>query len=194
MRQKFFVLLFVFLLVFAAACSNSSNNNTPATKEGVSPNAGNKPPQPINASPNQTKDKNTPPQILTISAPRVIVPAGGSMDAVISLKIADGFHINANPASEAALKPTEVEIAAANGITAEKPVYPPALNKKFPFSPDKTLAVYEKEVSIKIKLRAAAGATKGDQLITGTLKYQACDNEVCYPPTKMDLMISASIN
>lgn len=192
MRKKFFLSMFILLAVFAAACSSSSNSNTINQRQGSSPNADNKPPQAINASPNQTRDKNTPPQVITISAPRVAIK-GGTGEVVISIKIADGYHINANPPSEAFLKPTEVEITSANGITAEKPVYPPALNKKFPFS-EKEIAVYEKEATIKVKLRAAAGATKGEQLITGVLRYQACDNEVCYPPTNMDLMIATTIN
>lgn len=190
MRQKFFISLFILLAVFAASCSSSSNSNTVNQQQGSSPNADNKPPQAINASPNQSKD--TPPQVITLSAARVNIK-GGTGEVVISLKIADGYHINANPPSEAFLKPTEVELTSANGITAEKPVYPPALNKKFPFS-EKEIAVYEKEATIKVKLRASASATKGEQLITGVLRYQACDNEVCYPPTKMDLMIATSVN
>jgi hypothetical protein len=185
MYKFIFVLLFVCVVVFAAACSKSSNSNTPE----VSPNADNKPPQVINTSPNQPKDKNTPAQVVTVSAGKVII-TGGTGDAVIELKIADGYHINANPASEKNLIPTTVEITAANDITAEKPTYPQALIKKFSFS-DKQLAVYEKQATIKVKVRATA---KGEKIINGTLRYQACDDEVCYPPTKMDLMMSASVN
>lgn len=192
MRQKFFVFLFVCVSVFAAAC-NSSNNNPPANQNGVSPNADNKPPQPINTSPNQPKDKNTPPQVLQVSVSKVGLTAGGSTDAVVLLKIADGYHVNANPTSEKFLKPTEVEITAANGITADKPVYPQALNKKFAFS-DKELAVYENQATIKVKLRASKNAAKGDKVLNGVVRYQACDNEVCYPPAKMDLMIPVSVN
>jgi hypothetical protein len=190
MHKFIFVLLFVCFVVFAAACSKSSNSNAPERQQGGSPNADNKPPQVTNTSPNQPKDKNTPAQVVTVSAGKVTI-TGGAGDAVIELKIADGYHINANPASEKNLIPTTVEIASANGITAEKPVYPQALVKKFSFS-DKELAVYEKQAAIKVKVKASGA--KGEKIINGTLRYQACDDEVCYPPTKMDLMMSASVN
>lgn len=193
MRQKFFVFLFVCVSMFVAACSNSSNNNAPANQNGVSPNAGNKPPQAINVSPNQPKDKNTAPQVLQVSVAKVSLTAGGSADAIVLLKINDGYHINANPPSEKFLKPTEVEITSANGINTDKPVYPQALNKKFAFS-DKELAVYENQATIKVKLRASKDAAKGDKVLNGVVRYQACDNEVCYQPTKMDLMILVGIN
>jgi hypothetical protein len=189
MQKFFFVLLFICLAVFVAACSKSSNTNALGQQQGTSPNADNKPPQAINTSPNQPKDKNAPAQVVTVSAGKVII-TGGTGDAVIELKIADGYHINANPASDKNLIPTTVEITAANDITAEKPTYPQALIKKFSFS-DKQLAVYEKQATIKVKVRATA---KGEKIINGTLRYQACDDEVCYPPTKMDLMMSASVN
>ena len=190
MQRFFFVLLFVCLAVFVTSCSKSSNSNA-GEQQGGSPNSDNKPPQVTNTSPNQPKDKNTPAQVVTVSVGKVNI-TGGTGDAVIELKIADGYHINANPASDKNLIPTTVEIVSANGITAEKPAYPQALTKKFSFS-DKELAVYEKQATIKVKVRATAAA-KGEKVITGTLRYQACDDAVCYPPTKMDLMLSASVN
>jgi|GEM_PF-2078553 len=195
MRRKIFFLFLICASLFAASCSgsNSSNSNSPTVQNGVSPNGTNTAPQPINESPNKPGDKNMPAQALTVTAAKVNLTAGGTGEAVIELKVMDGYHINANPPSEPSLKPTEVEIQSANGITAEKPVYPKAINKKFGFS-DKPLDVYEKTVAIKVKLRAAGNATKGQQLLNGVLRYQACDNEVCYPPTKLDLMIPVTIN
>ena len=193
MHRKFFVLVFIFVAVFAAACSKSSNNNATTNQQGTSPNPDNKPPQPINASPNQITDRNAPPQVLTVSVPKVNLTAGGTTDALITLKIVDGYHVNANPPSESNLIPTKVELKAANGISAEKPVYPPGASRKFPFS-QKPVAVYDNQVTIQVKLRAAANATQGPHLITGTLNYQACNNEFCFPPTKMDLMIPANVN
>lgn len=192
MRQQFYVFLFVCISVFAAACS-SSNNNAPQNQNGVSPNADNKPPQAINTSPNQSKDKNSAPQVLQVSVSKVVLTAGGSGDAVVLLKITEGYHVNANPPSEKFLKPTEVEISGADGITANKPVYPQAINKKFAFS-EKELAVYENQATIKVKLSASKNAAKGDKVLNGVVRYQACDNEVCYQLAKMDLMIPVSVN
>jgi DsbC/DsbD-like thiol-disulfide interchange protein len=187
MRQKFLVLFMACVAaVFAVACSNSNT--------AVSPNAENKPPQATNTSPNLiTDNKIAPSQALNISVAQVNIKAGGSADAVVTVKIADGYHVNANPPSEPALKPTEVEIAPSNGIASHKATYPTAITKKFPFS-EKPLAVYEKQAIIRVKLKAAGNAAKGMQTINGVIRYQACDDEVCYPPTKLDLMIPININ
>ncbi len=195
MRRKFFFLFLMCVSLFAASCSssNSSNNNAPTVQNGVGPNGTNTAPQPVNESPNKPGDKNMPAQALTITAAKVNLTAGGTADSIIELKVMDGYHINANPASEPSLIPTEVEIKPTNGITVEKPIYPKGLNKKFAFS-DKPLDVYEKTVSVKVKLRAAKNVAKGQQLLNGTLRYQACDNEVCFPPTNLDLMIPITIN
>jgi thioredoxin:protein disulfide reductase len=118
--------------------------------------------------------------------------AGGSGAAIVRLTIQNGYHINANPPTYPYLKATELEIPAADGISASSVTYPSPLNRKFPFA-DKPLAVYEGAAELKATLQADKSAKKGERIIPAKLRIQACDDQVCYPPGTIDLQIPVSI-
>jgi hypothetical protein len=72
-------------------------------------------------------------------------------------------------------------------------VYPKATEKKFPFA-DKPLAVYEGDAELKTTLKIEKTAKKGERSIPASLRIQACDNQVCYPPGTVELAIPVTIN
>src|SRR5260370_36679418 len=47
------------------------------------------------------------------------------------------------------------------------------------------LRVYEGSFTVKMKLRAEAGAPLGPKKIGLTVGYQACNQDACRPPTKI---------
>jgi hypothetical protein len=166
----------VFLLcLLAAACSKSPTNGAASTASTANEA------QPI-ASVNVVK---ATPQELTLTR-------GESRDAVVSLKITDGYHVNANPPSYSYLKPTELELQPAAGITVEFITYPDALTKKFPFA-EKPLAVYEGETTLKARLKADKTAPPGIHNLSAKLRVQACDDKVCYAPGALDLTVPVNI-
>ena len=113
--------------------------------------------------------------------------AGKSGEADVRLAIKEGYHINANPASQYQ-KPTELMIEQAEGVTAGQPKYPASMTKKFAFS-EQPLAVYEKEALITVPLNVSAGAGRGEKTIPARVRFQACDEQVCYPPKTLQLSI-----
>ena len=137
--------------------------------------------------------KPTPAQIVRASADALTIKAGGAADASVRLTVADGYHINANPATFSYLKATELEVVPPAGLSAGKPVYPAPVLKKFQFAPQ-PLAVYEHEVTIKLPLRAAPNVPPGAQLIHVRAHVQACDEETCYPPTTVETDIQLTIS
>ncbi|MEM6459262.1 MAG: DUF255 domain-containing protein [Planctomycetota bacterium] len=88
---------------------------------------------------------------------------------ILTLAIAEGLHLNANPASAAGLVPTSVS-AAGGAIDVS---YPPGVTKRYPLA-DAPLAVYEGWVELEV--RGVAGL---DEL---TLTYQACTETACREP------------
>ena len=94
---------------------------------------------------------------------------GGFRPFRVTLRLAEGWHVNANPASSRFLVPTEVR-----GEVREV-VYPPGTSMKLAFS-DEAIAVYSGEVRIAGEL--ASDAT------TVTLIYQACDDTRCLSPVE----------
>jgi thioredoxin:protein disulfide reductase len=120
------------------------------------------------------------------------IPAGGSAEAVVRVTVQPGFHINANPPSYSYLRATELEIAVADQISVGFIRYPNPINKKFAFA-EKPLDVYEGESSLRVLLKAAKSAPKGKQSLSGKLRIQACDDQVCYPPGSIDILVPVII-
>ncbi|MGH9879899.1 MAG: protein-disulfide reductase DsbD domain-containing protein [Pyrinomonadaceae bacterium] len=122
----------------------------------------------------------------------VEIPAGGSAETTVRLTIQNGYHVNANPPSYSYLKPTELEIPASDGVSVGFTVYPDPVTRKFSFA-DQPLAVYEGETTLKAMLKADRSAKKGERHLSGKLRIQACDDQVCYPPGTIDVMIPVRI-
>ncbi|MFL6210291.1 MAG: protein-disulfide reductase DsbD domain-containing protein [Pyrinomonadaceae bacterium] len=174
------LLLIACLLLTCAACSGSAP--TVATNANVSTTT--------TATPTVA---STPEEIVRASADEIALKAGASGEAHVHLQIADGYHVNANPATFSYLKATELELTPTEGFTAGRPAYPQAVNKKFQFAPQ-PLAVYEHEAMIKLPLHASASAPKGAQTLHAQVQVQACDEEKCFPPTIIPADIAVTIN
>ena len=101
---------------------------------------------------------------------------------VLVLRIPTPYHVNANPASEDYLIPTELKIEKSQHYTVGKIEYPKAVEKAFEFSEGKPLKIYEGTVKIPFELRLAKTAPKGNLTVKASLRYQACDDKACYPP------------
>ncbi len=127
------------------------------------------------------------------AAPQPVeISASSSGEAIVRLTIQSGYHINANPPTYSYLKATELEIAPGEGVSVGHPVYPQPLNRKFPFA-EKPLAVYEGDTEVKATLKADKSAKQGQRSLAAKLRIQACDDQVCYPPGTLDLVIPVSI-
>jgi uncharacterized protein len=168
--------------MLASACSQSANTNAPAGMANTSA-----------TTTAATTANPSPAQIVHASADAVTLKAGAAAEAQVRLQIADGYHVNANPATFSYLKATELEVASAEGLTAGKPAYPAAVTKKFQFAPQ-PLAVYERAATIRLPLRAAVNAAQGLHSLHARVNVQACDEEKCFPPTTVETDIPVTIN
>jgi thiol:disulfide interchange protein DsbD len=160
------------LCLLAAACSKSPANNTQSTA----------------TEPSQIASIN----VVQATPQEVTLTRGESGDSLVSLKITNGYHVNANPPSYSYLKATELDIQPAAGIAVEFITYPNPVTKKFSFA-EKPLAVYEGETTLKAKLKADKTAPAGKHNLSAKLRVQACDDKVCYAPGALDLTIPVNI-
>ncbi|MBZ5697715.1 MAG: hypothetical protein LAN18_04130 [Acidobacteriia bacterium] len=112
------------------------------------------------------------------------VPRGRSFEVAIVAKITPGFHVNAHEPSEDYLIPTKITADLPPGIVLLETAYPRGVMRGFRFA--KTpLRVYDGSFTVRMKLRAEAGAPLGRQKIGLTVAYQACNQDACLPPTKI---------
>lgn len=148
--------------------------------------------------PAQTETPGTPTNVRSSAdvVKATVVPAnlaaGSTGEATVTISIAKGYHVNANPATYNYLIATEVTPGHAEEITVGKPVYPTAVKQKFQFADD-PLAVYEGETQIKLPLTAAANAAKGAHSLPLNIRVQACDQEKCFPPDTLRTTASVEI-
>lgn len=130
--------------------------------------------------------------VVKVTTPETSLARGESGDAVVRLKIENGYHVNANPASFPYLIPTQLEITPADGVAVDFITYPDALTRKFSFA-EQPLAVYEGTADLKVRFTAAKTAPAGTHNLSGKLRVQACDDQVCYAPGSIDLKLPVSI-
>ena len=108
--------------------------------------------------------------------------AGATLRAAIRVYLAPGFHVNSNKPLEDFLIPTALNLSPPDGITMTEITYPEAglLEQKGAEIP---LAVFEERFAIGVLLALANDLPVGTYTVPGTLRYQACDETMCYMPT-----------
>lgn len=137
------------------------------------------------------------PRASAVVAPRAYVslapvPRGRAFELAVVAKIRPGFHINAHEASGEYLIPTTLEAELPAGFRALGTLYPPGVLRRFKFSPAQ-LSVYEGSVTLRMKLQAPPDAALGARQLALTLRYQACNEEVCLPPVKLPVSAELEI-
>lgn len=119
------------------------------------------------------------------------VKRGGSAKGTVVMNIPGGLHVNSNrPNSEYAI-PTVVRISA-NGAKIGGIGYPRGRNRKFGFSED-TFNVYEGRSAFSFNLTVPANFKGNIVKVNVAIKYQACTNEVCYPPKTKEITLTAQV-
>jgi len=116
---------------------------------------------------------------------------GGSTRGTVVISVPSGLHINSNrPNSQYAIA-TSVKLTAA-GATIGGVGYPRGHNRKFAFS-DNTINVYEGRVPVSFNLKVPENFRGDTVRVRAVVRYQACTEEVCYPPKTTDVTFSARI-
>ena len=114
------------------------------------------------------------------------VPRGRAFEIAVVAKISPGFHVNAHQPSEDYLIPTKITADPLPGLFIVETTYPRGVMRAFRFS--KTpLRVYEGSFTVKMKLRANESVPLGAKKLGLTVGYQACNQDACLPPTKVQL-------
>jgi thiol:disulfide interchange protein DsbD len=181
MTKKIILLALPFALsLIVLACSDAEKPQTNASTT-----------QSNQATETPVPSKDLPADVVRAEAASVELKSGGSGEATLKLKVLKGYHINGNPASKFQIA-TSLAVEPGEGLTPGQPVYPPSVTKKFSFS-EQPIAVYEDEVMIKVPVNAASAARKGEQQLKGKVRFQACDDEVCYPPRNLEATIPVTI-
>ena len=119
------------------------------------------------------------------------VSRGTTAKGSIVLSIPGGLHVNSSrPNSEYAI-PTSVRVSG-QGVRSGGISYPRGRNRKFQFS-ENVINVYEGRVSIPFTVTVPANFRGDTVRVRAVVRYQACTDEVCYPPRSKDVTITARV-
>jgi hypothetical protein len=123
----------------------------------------------------------------------VPVTAGKTTPVEFTFHIKSGFHINSSKPLTPELIPTSLGFSPPPDIIIAKVQYPAGQLTSFPFDPTEKLSVYSGDVIVKAVIIAQPNAPKGDFTVHGEFKYQACDNNSCYPPKKLPVQFDVKV-
>jgi hypothetical protein len=119
------------------------------------------------------------------------VGKGKAARGSVVLSIPGGLHVNSNrPASQYAI-PTTVRLTA-QGARVKGPTFPRGANRKFQFS-ESTINVYEGTVRFPFTVTVPAGFRGDTVRVRAVVRYQACTDEVCYPPRSKEVTLTARV-
>jgi DsbC/DsbD-like thiol-disulfide interchange protein len=131
------------------------------------------------------------------SAPHINVSAslsnnkvnrGRSVRATVLMEIPNGYHVNSNRPLEKFLIPTQLKVEAPDGIRVGAVIYPRAVLRKFKFSKN-NVSVFEGRATMRFNLTVPARVSTGSKEVKLQLRYQSCNDEVCFPPQTKDLSV-----
>jgi DsbC/DsbD-like thiol-disulfide interchange protein len=117
---------------------------------------------------------------------------GRIVQAAVVLDIPDGFHVNANRLTNKFLIPTELKIDAPKGWRVGPVAYPRAIVRKLSFSKD-PVQLYEGRAVMRFNVTVPANADKSATELRAHVKYQSCNNEVCYPPVTREINLPITV-
>jgi thiol:disulfide interchange protein len=110
------------------------------------------------------------------------VTPGSTASAALKVALPEKLHCNSHTPRDKGLIPFVLTITAPEGVTVAEVVYPPSSDLKQEGS-EVPLSVYEGEFLVGVRLNVAESVAAGVINLAGRLRYQACDERVCYPPT-----------
>jgi Disulphide bond corrector protein DsbC len=124
----------------------------------------------------------------------VTVTPGKTTPLELTFHIKNGYHINSSKPLTPELIPTILGFTPPAGIVIAKVQYPSGQVTSFPFDPTEKLSVYSGDVIIKAVMIGQPNAAEGNYTVHGELKYQACDNNSCYPPKKLPVQFDVQVS
>ena len=117
---------------------------------------------------------------------------GSPIRAALQVRIPDRFHVQSDAPRDPTLIPTVLTIDAPGGVTVGEVVFPSATEFD-QVGQAQPLLVFEHEFTIGVRFDVSATAPTGPMRVPGRLRYQACDDRLCYPPVTADVLWELNI-
>lgn len=104
----------------------------------------------------------------------------------VVMDIPAGLHVQSNKPLDKFLIATKLDIETPAGMKVGPVSYPRALMRKLKFSKG-MVAVYEGKSVVRFNVTVPANYSGGSGEIKGKLRFQACNDESCFPPVTREV-------
>jgi len=118
---------------------------------------------------------------------------GRVTQAAIVMEIPSGYHVNSNRPLNKYSIPTSLKIEGPRGVTVGSVIYPRAIVRKLKAVNNEPLAVYEGRAILRFNITVPANHQGGDIGLKLRLRYQSCNDEVCFPPKNQDVNMGIDV-
>lgn len=119
----------------------------------------------------------------------ITVKRGGTARESLKVVVLSGFHVNSDKPRDEFLIP--LKLTWTSGPLEVKSIsYPKPEDVKVG---NQTLAVFTGTFEIQTEFAAPAQAAAGTSTMTGKIRYQACNNIMCFRPATVDVRLPVSV-
>lgn len=120
------------------------------------------------------------------------VKKGRIVRATVVMDIPSGLHVQSNKPLDKFLVPTKLDVEAPSGMQAGPVSYPRAVMRNLKFSKG-AVAVYEGKAMLRFNVTVPANYSGGSAEIKGKLRFQACNDESCFPPVTREVKMLLTV-
>ncbi len=120
------------------------------------------------------------------------VKPGDRVHLALRVVVPEGLHLQSDRPRDPTYIPTTLWVDPARATVREL-VFPPSTDFRVEGLPE-ALAVFEHDILIGIDALIPSATASGNLTIPARLRYQACDNKVCYPPRTVDAAWTVKID
>jgi thiol:disulfide interchange protein DsbD len=114
------------------------------------------------------------------------VKKGRVVRATVVMDIPSGLHVQSSKPLDKFLVATKLDVETPSGMKVGPISYPRALMRKLKFSKG-MVAVYEGKSIVRFNVTVPANYSGGSGEIKGKLRFQACNDESCFPPVTREV-------
>jgi thiol:disulfide interchange protein DsbD len=114
------------------------------------------------------------------------VKKGRIARASVVMDIPSGLHVQSSRPLDKFLVATKLDVETPSGMQVGPVSYPRPLMRKLKFSKG-AVAVYEGRAVVRFNVTVPANYSGGSGEIRGKLRFQACNDESCFPPVTREV-------
>jgi hypothetical protein len=115
--------------------------------------------------------------------PSLPAAAGSTVTLTLKVHLPDGIHVQGDRPRDPSLIATTLGLTLPAGVTIDRLVFP-AATELVQAGQSKPLLVFGNDFAIDAHLAVSAAAAPGELKIPAVLRYQACNDRLCFAPAR----------